>query len=473
VVVCGAVDFSPDVRKIRGDVAVATVHDGGDTRDAEEAGVAHLGHGPGGGEGECEIPRRTIMPFPEGGGDDEDARSSGHGGVGGSSRPSAALRRWRFMAFLRLEMARLEKQFELKPVDDAAVPVISPTRLENSQTRQRPKSLPTNPPAKPAAESHRLEVPTHPEYEARSHQPNIDALIDAESANPDFLEQDWGSQTTPHWRLPWGWLVLLGLIFVGGVVWSLTGTKTTTPQRADVPTVEAASRRKDQQEDQEAKELLDRINQVTRQYYAATSVDDLVRLTRHPERVRPLMERHYHGQKIKPNPFVKLASLEPLTVAKRGNFWFQNVCLTDQSYHQPIVEILEGNQPKIDWESEVCYQPMPWDRFTSERPPGTSLDFRVFIKPDNFYSHEFTEAAGWKCFELATRGSTQTVFGYVRGDSDVAQYLAESFAKNGDQELSLILRLSLPVGIQSRRGVVIEKLTNPYWVYLDPPTIGK
>jgi hypothetical protein len=112
---------------------------------------------------------------------------------------------------------------------------------------------------------------------------------------------------------------------------------------------------------------------------------------------------------------------------------------------------------------------MSWNRFITERPHGTSLDFRVFVKPDNFYSHEFTEAAGWKCFQLTTRGSNQSVFGYVREDSPVAQDLQKHFDKSANPELSLILRLSLPAAIQSRRGVVIEKLTNPYWVYLEPP----
>jgi hypothetical protein len=367
-------------------------------------------------------------------------------------------------------MARPQKRFELKPVDDATVLALPPTRLENNQTQHRTKPTPERLPTLPASESLRLEVPAQPEFEARSHQPNIDALIGAETANPDFLEQDWGSQTAPPWRLPWGWFVVLALIVATGAVGLISGKKTTLPKQVEIPTVEVASGSTDLQEEQEAKELLDRINRVTRQYYAATSVDQLLRLTRHPERVRPLMERYYHGQKIQSNPLVNLQELQPLTVAKRGNFWFQRVGLVDQSCHLPIIEILDHGEPKIDWESEVCYQPMDWNHFATERPPGTCLDFRVFIRPDNFYSHEFTEAAGWKCYALETRGGTQTLFGYAKEDSPVGLHLLDSFEKNGNRELSLILKLSLPVGIQSRRGVVIEKLTNPYWVYLDPPS---
>jgi hypothetical protein len=44
---------------------------------------------------------------------------------------------------------------------------------------------------------------------------------------------------------------------------------------------------------------------------------------------------------------------------------------------------------------------------------------------------------------------------------------ADSYRKT-----NLILRLMVPEGLQSRRGVVIEKVMSPRWIYLEPPDPG-
>ena len=41
--------------------------------------------------------------------------------------------------------------------------------------------------------------------------------------------------------------------------------------------------------------------------------------------------------------------------------------------------------------------------------------------------------------------------------------------ENQGHRTSMILRITVPEGLQSRRGVVIEKLMSPRWLYLRPP----
>jgi len=41
--------------------------------------------------------------------------------------------------------------------------------------------------------------------------------------------------------------------------------------------------------------------------------------------------------------------------------------------------------------------------------------------------------------------------------------------QNQGRRASIIVRLTVPDGVQSRRGVVIERVLSPRWIYLDPP----
>jgi hypothetical protein len=115
---------------------------------------------------------------------------------------------------------------------------------------------------------------------------------------------------------------------------------------------------------------------------------------------------------------------------------------------------------------------MPWDDFAEQRPTGSSHDFRVYVEKDNFYSHEFSNAGQWLCFRLTALKGENTLFGYAPAGSDCAQEMLRQIELGGRGKISLILRLSIPEGIESRNGVVIEKLLSSRWIYIDPPDSG-
>jgi hypothetical protein len=164
--------------------------------------------------------------------------------------------------------------------------------------------------------------------------------------------------------------------------------------------------------------------------------------------------------------------LQPLTLDHRANFWSAAVVLTNDKTHNLVVEILESGEARIDWETLVCFQPIPWDDFVARALPGSSLDFRVYVEHDNFFSHEFADAARWTCFQLTALNSQDKLFGYAPAASEEARNLLSLIDQNGGRKTALILRLTFPPGLQSRRGVVIEKLLCSRWLYLDPPAAG-
>jgi hypothetical protein len=126
----------------------------------------------------------------------------------------------------------------------------------------------------------------------------------------------------------------------------------------------------------------------------------------------------------------------------------------------------------VDWETAVCYQPMDWDEYVVSRPAGTTMDFRVYLEPDMFFSHEFSDATQWDCYRLTALGAEEPLFGFVRKGSDTAERLRQRFQTHGPQATAMVLRLSLPVGLTSRRGVVIDRVLSERWIYVEPPNGG-
>lgn len=376
------------------------------------------------------------------------------------------------MAFVSTEMARDEKRVELKMIDETEeieVPVI---RLENDQFSDvtKPVRLPT--PSEIKLSSHRLNVPETEEYEIRTHQPGIEQLIEVEKADPNALEQAWGQDAVRQRNIPWGWFVLIGLILAGGLGWSLVGVKESEVKVQESKQETRAAIVNQEQLDREAAQLMERIEVLTKKFFTETSVEGLAAICRQPERVFPLMKSYYADKPIVANPFKQTNMLQSLTLEKRGNFWMQGVQLADGSKRNMIIEVLDNGEPKVDWETFVCYQPIPWDKFALERPAGISYDFRTYIEEDNFFSHEFADSEQWSCYRLTSRESEEPLYGYVKKGSEIEKKIIEQLTINQGRRTSMILRLSIPPDIRSRQGVVIEKLVATRWIYVTPPDSG-
>ena len=61
----------------------------------------------------------------------------------------------------------------------------------------------------------------HEDFEIRTHQPGIEALIEPPVTRPTRWRQDWGKQAAHHRNIPWGWFALVGILLAGSAIWSL------------------------------------------------------------------------------------------------------------------------------------------------------------------------------------------------------------------------------------------------------------
>jgi hypothetical protein len=378
------------------------------------------------------------------------------------------LRRLSFAALFPPQMARETKKLELRPVDDTAEEQEPVVRLGNHETQQREKPVRLAIP-EVSLPSQRLDVPAREDVESRSHQPGIEELIDRAAADPDLLEQNWAKNSFHRQNVPWGWFMLFGTLIAAAVMWSLNGVNKAEVQAEKIRVATESIIDHDAQEDLEAGDLIVRIDAATRKFFDTTDVNELSRLVRHPERVTPLMHSYYGGKAVPAHGIRRTKILQPVTLGSRGNFWMETVELANNDTRSLLIEILPSGEPRIDWETLVCYQPMKWDTFVSERPPSTTLDFRVYAEQDNFFSHEFSDPATWNCFRLTALDSDETLFGYAKKTEQASRDILEILNLNHGKRASLILRLSIPEGLQSRRGVVIEKMLSPRWLHVDPP----
>ncbi len=375
-------------------------------------------------------------------------------------------------------MARENKPVELRPVDemaDSAEPVV---RLENRDTDAREKAqqpVRLGPQSVDRQVSQRLDLPTRDEHELRTHQPGIEAIIEGETAAPELLEQAWGEESdrrTPH---PWGWFALIGLTIFGAVGWSLSRVEQADDQADIIRNTTASALIEEQEKERQANQLIERIHRTLRDFFAVSRIEDYAPLVRQPQRVEPLMRRHYAPTKQLASPLLERVSmLQPLSFEESGDFWMASVELADGQTRQLVVEVLANGEARVDWETLVCYQPMDWDDFVAQRPGGKAVDFRVYAQRDNFYTHEFQDPTRWLCFRLTALDSDEPLYGYVPANSPDAKVLLRLIHLNRGEPTALILRLAFPPGAQQqlRRGVKIQRILSNRWLYIQEPDSG-
>lgn len=365
-------------------------------------------------------------------------------------------------------MARETKKLELKPVDEAAEQLSPVIRLANKETEQREKPVRLAAP-EAALVSQRLSVPAREDVEFRTHQPGIEELINKADANPDLVEQAWAKDSFHRQNVPWGWFILFGTLLAAAVIWSLSGIQKADVQAKKIQFATKSIVDYNAREDQKASDLIARIEAATRKFFDTTDIRELARQVRHPERVTPLMHAYYGDKPIPTQSIRRTTILQPVTFGTHGNFWMATVELASHGTRNLLIEILDSGEPRIDWETLVCYQPMKWDTFVTERPESTTLDFRVYAEQDTFFSHEFSDPNVWNCFRLTALDSEETLFGYAKKSEQASRDILEILNLSQAKRASIILRVNVPEGLLSRRGVVIEKMLSPRWLHIDPP----
>ena len=347
----------------------------------------------------------------------------------------------------------------LRPVSDDEVVRLAP---EDEVLVLVPEEVVKRAEALRRLEIERLEVESRP---MRAVDPGVETLLADVPAVAEDPEKAWKGVRR---RVPYGWFVLIFLALLGAALWSLAAAGRDEAAGEEVAGPAAILERveQDRAEELEAMALVDRLERTARGFIEAKTVEEMAKWVRDPEVVRPMMENWYATREWEPKSLRSVAAMDALDFDGR-KFWVVELDLRRGGMPPVLMEERDDGSVRVDWESLVVYQPMPWDEFVSARPEGRALEFRVQAAVDALYSHEWADESQWQVYRLSPRESDDFVFGYVRRDSEAGRMMAERVVPGSDFPAAVLLKLSVPPGTTSPRGVLIEEVVSPRWVVLD------
>ncbi len=116
----------------------------------------------------------------------------------------------------------------------------------------------------------------------------------------------------------------------------------------------------------------------------------------------------------------------------------------------------------LDWETAVGYRPMPLDEFKFSKP-REGVEFRVKVKPADYYNFQFSDKEKYTCVELSYPGDAEfKLFGYIETGSDWSERLLTQLSSGKGP--SLIVKLKYPEGeIRDDKQVLIESIIEDTW----------
>lgn len=269
-----------------------------------------------------------------------------------------------------------------------------------------------------------------------------------------------------------GCLVAIGVAFCVVVIFILRlfEPPSLNNEAKEVEALVSANGKEDEKKDEQARalEYLDQIIACIEGYYGAENIEQKLPYVRQVERVKPLMTHYYEDKPVVSGEFDQFVKYRA-TDLDGVPFVHARVRLKSGVINEVLLEQMSDGSFRLDWESDINYQPMPWKDFIAQRPSET-MAMRVLVKRDDFYVFEFRDKLKYDCYHLSVPNSDEYIFGYVDKGSETSIHLRQFFMRArkvaGDKAEPMILLLRFPQEGASKRCVYIDRLMAPRWVYV-------
>lgn len=303
--------------------------------------------------------------------------------------------------------------------------------------------------------------------DAKTYQPDVADLLDTGGEVVD-TEADWGESAgkVP----PIGWFVLAGIIVCGFAVWAMFSVYEAQPELTAVEQEKEDLAEMRAEDETQVKQTLEGMQDVTRGYLAAATVDEMLLHVRHPSRVEPLMRKYYQSHRIQPVKFIRFERIRSLGLDSHS-FVSVVAVLHGGGTRALILQQLDEDRFAVDWESDVTYQPIEWDKYLADRSVEP-MSMRVLIQRDNFFAYEFRNEQEFDCYRIKVNSSGKHIFGYARKGSAVSEALRRYAERNqlgaaGTGAQPVMLKLRFPENSHSRNSVWIDELVAPRWILVE------
>lgn len=314
----------------------------------------------------------------------------------------------------------------------------------------------------------------------RSHQPSLkDLTMAAPVVSADEAsEEEWSApsvQSGSHLKIfIWGTLALVAAITAATILVRSDLEERVSTVDASNPGGFAVDESSEtlpvitNEDIASAAERIRAMEQLMDDFFAAKSIDDLIRICRHPERMRPLMEDFYADRDVNLEGFEEFEVFIPTTVGSRA-FWITQCQLKDGDQRSVLIEDIGGNNFKVDWETFVTYQPHDWDELIRTRPDGEYL-VRCHLERNSLNIFKYRDADQWLGFFLTIPDVDAELKCYAQKSSPAGQGLAQLFTdiKPGSrQKMPVVLRLIFPDDARTSDAVEVVELVSRQWAIIE------
>lgn len=299
-------------------------------------------------------------------------------------------------------------------------------------------------------------------FEGKSIEYKIDEIMQQDVYDPNAIEKEWGEHNK---TIPVGWISLFSTLIIAALVYIGYLLFTSEEKEEQIVQQQKSSVSANKMEESDARAVVTAIDQSVKAYLAASTIEEKLRYVRDPDVIKARMIHHYQTHPITPLKAITTMGYEPLTL--RGiTFWRVIAPIDETKGEALLIEQIEKDQVKIDWESHVYYQPMTWDNYIVEKP-SRPIAFRLNIEPTNRYLMEFADESRWCCYELTEKDSSETLYGYVARNSQAHAAIHNSYLAG---KRTFILRVQASKALKSPDSVVIDKYISNDVYRIDPPT---
>ena len=307
-------------------------------------------------------------------------------------------------------------------------------------------------------------------HEELSHLPKtVNAqYFQQQVSNEDYVEHEWGqeaSEVQNGRRNLLAGVLVLAAFFLGCVVWALVlvngGEKMVLIEPAPASTGLSFD------------EKVEIRNTTIAAYLAAVTVKEKALYVRDPDRVLPLMEEYYKKLPIVSEQ-IRSSVVESSVMGKNGVLW--RVKARDKDTYGSIyllVETQKDGTSRVDWETDVVYQPSSWSSFKSTKSTEGHV-FRAMVQTaqlDGFHGFEFSEYNKFRCFKVTLPGSDDYLWAYTEiGSKEDAKMLSLITSGgrrniNTNRAIPVMLELRYPERGQSARCVHLSRLIQAGWLH--------
>jgi hypothetical protein len=203
--------------------------------------------------------------------------------------------------------------------------------------------------------------------------------------------------------------------------------------------------------------------------YLSSDVKGRLDYVINPEEVKPLMAKHYDGEKIvwskeKLNEVnLKHVKNEDLnSTAKDYDIVLRENKENKNDYTEYFIKKVDGEW-KINWEASIPYNEVSLIEFNTNRS-STPIDFRGLMRLSDYYNYDYMDAQSeYYSIQINEPYSNEYFYAYIEKTSPEAEEIFK-YLKDG-QLKPMILSIFIPENFEPNGNVaVIKELVSKSWI---------